>query len=212
MRYTILAALVIVGSLEAGDWQFTGAAGFGDYRYLSYQSPAGDAQAGIGPRYVLNAGVGRAFGDRFVVQGEWTFQDGDFEISSGGRKTAFDANAYSVQGDVLFYLRRGASRWRPYLAGGSGAKLYHGQEAPHPRPLGQFGSFRDGIDARPLFTFGGGVEVPLSTRFALRLDVRDYATPFPASVIVAAPGSNLSGWLHDLVAVGGLELRIHKFH
>ena len=190
-----------------GDWQATGAAGFGAYHYLSYRSPAGTARAGIGPRYALNAAVGHAFGERFVVEGAWTFQDGDFEIASGGRKTALDANAHAIHGDVLFYLRHREARLRPYAAAGAGVKLYHGIEPVGARPLGEFGSFADRIDARGLLTLGGGLERSIASHWALRVDIRDLATPFPNSVIIPAAGSNLGGWLHDLVATIGIVAR-----
>ena len=210
MRNTKLSVFVLLGCANyaaAADWQATGAAGFGLYHPLSYTAPAGTAQAGIGPRYVLDAAAGRYFADRFVVEAAYTFQDGDFELSSGGRKTAFDANAHALHLDLLFYLRRREATLRPYLVGGGGAKFYHGVEKPAARPLAQFGSFRDGVDSRGLVTFGGGVEWSIASRWSLRLDLRDYATPFPTSVIVPAPGSNLSGWFHDFTTTVGVTFR-----
>ena len=88
--------------------------------------------------------------------------------------------------------------------------MYRGLEAPHERPLAEFGSFRDGNDTRALGTFGGGVEYRVRPHWRVRLDLRDYATPFPASVIVPAAGSNLSGWLHDFVASAGITFHLHK--
>ncbi len=202
-----IVCFIVCGPLGAADWQATGAAGFGVYRYLTYQNPAGTAQAGIGSRYALDGAVGRAFGRHFAIEGAWTFQDGDFEIASGSQKTAFDANTHAVHGDLLYYFRRRSARLRPYAAVGAGVKMYHGIEAVRPRPLAQFGSFADGIDARALIAFGGGVEWSIAHHWALRLDVRDFATPFPTSVIIPAAGSNLSGWLHDLVATVGIQVR-----
>ena len=197
-----------VGNCVAGDWQATAAAGFGSYHPLTFSAPAGTAEAGIGPRYMLNAAVGRRFGEHFAIEGVWTFQDGDFEISSGGVKTAFDANAHAVHGDVLGYLLPRSSRFRPYVVGGAGGKFYHGQEPPNPaRPLAQFGGFRDGTDSRALLTYGGGVEYRFSPRWSLRLDLRDYTTPFPASVIVPVAGAHLNGWLHDFGTVLGVTFR-----
>lgn len=85
------------------------------------------------------------------------------------------------------------SKLRPYLEGGGGAKFYHGVEELRPRPLAQFGSFRDGVDPRPLLTAGGGLEWTCSRHWAVRLDLRDCATPFPTSVIVPATGGDLHG-------------------
>jgi hypothetical protein len=41
----------------------------------------------------------------------------------------------------------------------------------------------------------------------LRLELADYATPFPDSVIVPAADARLSGWLHDFVAVIGITIQ-----
>ena len=205
--HRILTVLILTVPALAADWQFTAGAGFGRYHPAAFSTPAGNAEAGIGARYVLNATAGRKISDRFAIEGAWTFQDGDFEIASGGRKTAFDANTHAVHADVIGYLLRPQRKLKPFLAGGAGAKFYHGVEVPGPRPLGEFGSFRDGVDTRPLITCGGGVEWTISPRWSLRLDLRDYATPFPDSVIVPAPGGNLGGWLHDFVPVLGVTFR-----
>jgi hypothetical protein len=199
--------LLLAGCAAAGDWQVTAGAGFGAYRSVTFSGPAGNAQAGIGRRFVLNAAGGRQIGEHLAVEGDWTYQDGDFELSSRGTKTAFDASAQAVHAALLGYLRPRSSRWRPFLAAGAGAKFYTGSETPAERPLSQFGSFRQGTDARALLLFGGGVEWNHSSRWALRLELCDYATPFPASVIVPAAGVHDGGWLHGFVAVFGITIR-----
>lgn len=78
---------------------------------------------------------------------------------------------------------------------------------PNARLPKAHGSFRKGTDSRALLTFGGGMEWSVSTRWALRLDLRDYATTFPTNVIVPASGAHLSGWLHDFVAAVGVTFR-----
>jgi hypothetical protein len=205
-RYGVLLVL-LAACAAAGDWQATAGAGFGAYHPATFSAPAGNAQAGIGPRFVLNAAVGRQIGNHLALEGAWTYQDGDFELSSQGTKTAFDASAQAVHADLLGYLRSRSSRWRPFLLGGAGAKFYTGSETPAPRPLSQFGSFRRGTDNRALLLFSGGVEWNHSRRWALRLELCDYTTPFPTSVIVPAVGVHAGGWLHDFVAVFGITIR-----
>jgi Outer membrane protein beta-barrel domain len=200
--------LLSVGCCQAGDWQASAAIGFGAYHPLTLTAPAGIAQAGIGPRAVLNVSAGRQLGDHVAIEGAWTFQDGDFELVSGSTKTAFDADAYAVHVDLLGYLRSPSSRLRPYLVCGAGAKFFHGIEAASPRPLVEFGSFRNGIDSRTLLAWGGGAEWKVSTHWSLRFDLRDYVTPFPRGVIVPVAEAKLSGQLQDFVAVVGLTFRL----
>jgi hypothetical protein len=154
LRGTVLF-LWMAGWTLAGDWQATAAAGFGAYHPMAVHAPTGTAEAGIGPRFALNAAAGRQLGQHFAVEGAWIYQDGDFELSSGGTKTAFDASAQAVHADLLGYIRRRSSAWRPFVLGGAGAKLYTGSETTAPRPLSQFGSFRRGTDSRALLVFGG---------------------------------------------------------
>src|SRR5579871_2691411 len=105
-------ALAIPAFCADSDWEATGAVGFGLYHPLTYTAPAGTAQEGIGPRYAIEVEGGRHLSDRFLVELQYAFQDGDFELSSGGRKTAFDANAHAISGNLLTYISR-SHRWRP---------------------------------------------------------------------------------------------------
>ena len=205
MRYLCVFFLLAIPCLAA-DWDITGGVGFARYHAVTFTNSSGTANAGIGARYVLHAAVERLIGGHLGIEGAWTYQDGDFELASHGTKTAFDADSHSIHAGLLGYLRPRASRLRPFVEAGVGSKLYHGVEHPSPRPLAEFGSFRDGIDARALVLFGGGVKYRLSHRWGLRLDVCDFATPFPSSVIVPAPGVNSGGWLHDLVMTLGFTI------
>lgn len=206
LRLILLLVATACGA-PCADWQATATAGFGRYDYLSFRSPAGTAEAGIGARYILEASIGRLLTEHLAIEGAWTFQDGDFELKSGGQKTAFDANAHSVHGDLYYYFRGRETRLRPFAVGGAGVKFYRGIEAVRPRPLAAYGMFADGTDARSLLIIGGGITYGLSAHWAVRAAIRDLATPFPSSVIVPAPGSNLSGWLHDMVVTVGIQVK-----
>jgi len=206
MRYLALYLAMGIPCL-AGDWEATAGAGFGIYHYVTFNSPAGSAEAGIGPRYALNAFVSRKLGPKLMVEGGWLFQDGDFELKSGSAKTAFDANTHAAYADVVWKFRPEESKFRPFIEGGSGAKFYRGIEQPGPRPLAEFGSFHDGTDVRPLILLGAGVEWSMKPHLALRLDLREMTTPFPSSVIAPAPGVTFSGWLWDFVPTVGFTFK-----
>ena len=207
LRDWTLVLLLLAPGCQAADWEVLAAAGFGQYHPVTYTAPAGTASAGIGARYALNAGVGRRIGERFMVEGGWIFQDGDFEIASGGMKTAFDGHSHAIYADLRGNLLKRPSKLQPFLEGGGGVRFYSGIEQPHPHPLAQFGSFRDGTDARVLLTAGGGLEWTLSPHWGLRLDLRYIATPFPTSIVVPAPGANLHGWLNDFVSTLGFTFK-----
>ncbi|GEM_PF-5687252 len=199
MRYVVTIVLLSALACRAADWHAGAGAGYGLYNSAKITAPAGTAETSIGPRYALTAYGGRRITDYVDLDGAWTFQDGDFEIRSGGRKTAFDAHAHSVHGSLVAYFLRSHSTLRPFVEAGGGVKFYQGIEAPSTRPLEEFATFHNVTDARALITFGGGVDWNFSNRWTLRIDFRDYTTPFPASIVVPAPGGKVSGWLHDFL-------------
>src|SRR5689334_5604315 len=94
IRFFALSLSLAIPTIAA-DWQATAAAGFGSYHPITFSAPSGNAEAGIGSRYVLNAAVRRAIRDHLAIEAAWTFQDGDFELTSHGTKTAFDANTHA---------------------------------------------------------------------------------------------------------------------
>ncbi len=202
-----VALLIVPGRLAAQNLQVFGGVGFGSYHPVSFTSPAGSAFAAPGQRFVLNALVERQLSDHFAIEAGWTYQDGDYQLVSGATKTAFDAGAQVLRADVIGYLRPRSKRLRPYVVGGTGIKLYQGSETPSPRPLAQFGSFRDGTDPRALLSFGGGLEYSLNRHWGLRVDLRDDLTPFPTAAIVPAAGVTAGAWLHDFVPTVGVTFR-----
>jgi hypothetical protein len=52
---------------------------------------------------------------------------------------------------------------------------------------------------------GGGVKVTLTEHALIRVDFRDYISPFPEKLFVTAPGAKIRGWLNDFVPLAGLS-------
>ena len=191
---------------RAADTEIGATGGFGFYRDVTVTNSSGAAQAGFGPRFVLGGVAGRNWGEHLGVEGRYTFQDGDLALRSQGREANLDGDAQSVLGEVLLYANSRESRFRVFAAGGFGVKVYQGtQLITGPRPLSDFATLDKASQARPLITFGGGIKYALSPRWIVRLDLRDYATPFPTGVITPAPGARIGGWLHDIVPTLGIS-------
>ncbi len=64
--------------------------------------------------------------------------------------------------------------------------------------------FSDVRDRRILVSVGAGLKFTIAKSVLLRLEVHDYITPFPATLIAPAPGSTVGGWLNDFVAEVGI--------
>jgi hypothetical protein len=59
--------------------------------------------------------------------------------------------------------------------------------------------------ALPVISAGAGVKIPVSRRSLVRIDVRDYISPFPDQVLAAPPAATTGGWTHHLVAQLGVS-------
>ena len=182
------------------------AGGFGFYHDATVTAPSGEARAGFGPRFATSVVVGERFEDRLGGEFRYTFQDGDSELRSGTLEANLDAHAHAFLGDLLIYGRSRGPKLQPYGAVGFGVKIYQATEPPTSgRPLMNFATLSNTTDARPLLSVGGGMLYEISDRWAVRIDLRDYATPFPNKLFALAPGAQVHGWLHDFVPLVGIS-------
>ena len=148
-----------------------------------------------GTLYTVNNG--------FRVTGRFTLNTKRFighEFGYGYSRTKLAAAGFSGsdsmpthQGfyDFLFYGTPEGSKIRPFLAGGAQFTTFvpPGASATYGTGTTKYGG-----------NFGAGVKVKITSMFLLRLDVRDYVTGKPFSLI------NQSGALHQIEASAGLGL------
>lgn len=210
MRPTLRSALVIIVAfprfLLAADPEIGAAGGFGFYHDETIANANGSAQAGFGPRFAVSGFAGGDLGRFFGVQGRYIFQDGDVELKSPAGQANLDGDTQSVLGEFLLYGQKPSHRLRFYLAAGFGVKLYQAtQTITGPRPLSDIASLNTASQARPLISYGPGIQYSFAPHWRIRLDLRDYTTPFPQRVITPAPGARRPGWLHDLVPMLGIS-------
>jgi hypothetical protein len=58
---------------------------------------------------------------------------------------------------------------------------------------------------QPVLTAGAGVKWSIGQRTILRVEVRDYVTPFPKDVLLPSPGNKVSGWVHSFLPSFGIS-------
>jgi len=204
MMRGVLAVLVAGGVIplaaQSGSWELAGTGGFGFGTDASVTNPIGTATTGF--QSGVAAGVALTQHLHRYISGEirYTYRMNDLNVSGDGREATFDGQAHVVHYDVLFHLKERDHPVRPFLAAGGGVKLFRGtgDEVPY-QPLGDYVLLSKTQQTLPMISFGGGTAVRLSDRMTLRVEVRDYLTPFPDEVIVPPPGSKVNGWLHDIV-------------
>ena len=206
MRGYLVLVTLASGSCFAQSWSIGAAGGFGFYRDATITNAAGSATAGFGPRFAVGGVLGEDVGEHFGGELRYTFRDGDSELKFNGRGVNLDAASHALHFDFLAYATRRHARLRPFLAGGAGIKRYTGTGTVDPnQPLSSFALLAHADEVKALVSFGGGVKAMLGDHWLVRVDFRDYATPFPENVIVPATGAKIHGWLNDFVPLLGVD-------
>jgi hypothetical protein len=206
MRGYVVAVTLASGSCFAQSWSIGAAGGYGFYDNASITNPAATATAGFTSRFAAGAVLGEDVADHFGGELRYTYRGGDSQLRFNGQQASLDADSQAIHFDFLAYATRRHARLRPFLAGGAGIKRYGGTgTVDFSQPLGSFGLLAHADEVKALVSFGGGVKAVLSDHWLVRVDFRDYATPFPESVIVPSPGAKIHGWLHDFVPLLGVD-------
>lgn len=212
MRATLLSFAVIALGLSSAcmaqdrGWEVGGAVGFGIMRDASIDNGSGTATAGLDNRFVAGAVIGQDLYQHFSGELRYVFRDDDLVLKSGGQKVNMDGDSHLVHYDVLFHPTTKESRIRPFLAAGGGIRLFRatGQEYVN-QPFSDFALLTKTNEVKPLISVGGGVKAKLTDHTAIRVDFREYISPFPEELFATAPGAKIRGWLFDSVPMAGLS-------
>lgn len=203
---TVAAALLAAGTCGAQQWSVSAEGGFGVYRNAAIVNPSGTADAGFDNRFALSGAIGE---DRYEhIGGElrYTFRDSDLKLSQSGAKVNMDGDASAVHFDLLLHATGRRARIRPFAAVGGGIVLFRATGKEYvSQPFSDFAHLTRTNEVKPLLSVGGGVQYALTARIRVRLDFRDYITPFPEELFAAAPGARIHGWLHDFVPLAGIS-------
>jgi hypothetical protein len=188
-------------------WETGAGAGYGIYRNGSVYAPAGVAAAGVRSRFAVTAVFGEDLYRHVSGEFRYTYQDGDPFLEAGPAKANVQGQSHAFHYDILLHARARGERLRPFLAAGIGAKFFRvtGPENPN-QALGDIARLKENDEFRPLVTGGGGVKLRIAGSLVLRLDFRDYITPFPKKVIQPAPSGTARGILQQFTPMVGLSV------
>jgi hypothetical protein len=126
-------------------------------------------------------------------------------IASGGTEYAFGGHTHSIHYDFLLFTNDKEASVRPYIAVGGGIRAFQGTGTEVvAQPLGTFALLTKTTDARPMISLGAGVKWSPSAKMSMRIEFRDYLTPFPKGVIAPNVNSQVGGWVHDFVPMVGV--------
>ncbi len=199
-------ALFAVPGCFAGEYEL-GVAGGGHFmRQAMVNAPAGTADAGIKSGAVASAIAGQRLYKNLTGEVRYTYLQGALKLASGGSETTFGADTHAIHYDFLIHPYKDEAKVQPFAAAGAGVRVFRGtgRETAY-QPLNQFAYLTKTNEWKPLISVGGGIRAKLAPKVSLRVDFRDYITPFPKNVIAPGRGATIKGWLHDFVPVVGIS-------
>jgi outer membrane protein W len=202
-----LAIAVAVPAAFAQKWEVGFAAGGSFLTSQTISNPAGSADATRNPGLALSAWLDNNIGTG-LFGGELRFdhENGDLKLSSGGTNTTFASQSNAVHYDFMYNFSSSESAVRPFVAAGGGVKWYSGTGTEQVyQPLSNIAVFGDVRDMRAMVSVGAGVKFNIAKSILMRLEVHDYLTPFPSTLIAPVTGSSVSGWLQDFVVSAGFS-------
>jgi len=180
--------------------------GYGFYRNGTIYSSAGSVQAGIRNRFAAGIDLGFEFSNYVSGQLSYLFHDGHPVLQAAGIKSDIQGQSHALTLELLVHFEPRDHRFRPFVAGGTGAKDYviAGPE-PVPQPIPQIASLTTNDVWKVVFSAGGGLTFLLHPHVLLRTEFRDYLTTFPRQQIVPAPNNTARGIFEQFTLLFGVS-------
>ncbi len=180
MRLLPLVLLSLSTAAFAQNWNAGFSGGYGLSRQTTVSAGSVSASTGVDDGWAAGGWVANDMYRYIGGEIRYTFQKENLVYNAGGAKTAMQAVSHAVHYDVLIHLTPKEDSVRPYLALGAGVKDYRSSGPPVFPPANALIIPTAGSELKPLLSGGLGVKFKLSSRALFRIDVRDYATPYPS--------------------------------
>ena len=207
-RYLLLVGAVGVCVCAAQEFELGGAGGYGIYRNRTFTSGTRTAEAGFRRGISFSAVAGNDMHRLLGGEVRYTYRQNDLSLKSGASDSSFSGEAHMVHYDALLHATSNRAKLRPFIAFGGGLKYFRGTGTEsESQPLQTFAVMTRTSELLPMVSLGGGVKFTIGSHALLRFEFRDYLTPFPAKVLLPAPGVQGTGWLHDLTSMIGISAR-----
>jgi opacity protein-like surface antigen len=204
MKYAIM--VFFAGAAFGQQYEIGADIGYGIYRDGTIFSSSETVQVGIRNRFAAGIIIGDEFSDYVSAEYRYLYQDGHPFLKAPGVKADIQGNSDALTAEALFHFKKRDHRWRPYLAGGAGAKEYViAGPAPFPQPIPQVASLTTNDVWKVVFSVGGGVKYRPMRHMLLRAEFRDYLTTFPRQQIVPAPHNTARGIFEQFTPLFGVS-------
>jgi len=206
MIFKYLAVILCASGAFAQQYEIGATVGYGIYRNGTIFSSSETAEAGIRNRFVAGILLADEFSSYVSAEFDYLYHDGHPFLKAGGVNTNIQGNSDALTVGLLFHFKPPDHRWRPFLAGGTGAKEYViAGPSPFPQPFPQIASLTTNDVWKVVFSAGGGVKVRILPQLEMRAEFRDYMTTFPRQQIVPAPHNTARGVFEQFTPLFGLS-------
>lgn len=202
---SFLAMTFAIPAAKAQSWEVGVVAGGGFYTKATATSPAGSADVGFKSGPVVGAIIGNDTSNRVGGELRYEWQPGDLRVDGEGQSATLKGESHNIHYDFLVYFAGKDSAIRPFVALGGGVKIFRGTgDEVAFQPLNRIALLTKTTETKGMGSVGAGIKVKISPRLRLRLEARDFITPFPKQVIAPSIDASIGDWLHDFVVMGGL--------
>jgi hypothetical protein len=203
--FPLFAFLILGSAVRAQKWEFGGEFGVGLSDSPAIANPNGSVQSGFRTSGAASLVWARNASQYFGGELRYTFRSGGPKLTSGSLLASSGGYSNVITYDLVLHLDSRESRMRPYIAVGTGIKIFSssGQESPS-QPLAYAAILIPGTQIEPLVSTGGGLKYLLKPGIQLRLDFRLHLSPLPNDLIRPTARSAIHGWTYDLVPMVGI--------
>lgn len=203
-----LSVCTPLAAQEFERWELGVAAGYAFATDVKVENASGQVDAGLKPGAQFSVVAGNHVRPWLSGEARYTYRMNDLKLSDGGVEARFDGESHILHYDFVFRgrFRGGRRAVQPFVAAGAGIRYFRGTGTEaRTQPLSRFAILTKTSEIRPLLSVGGGVAIPVSRLLTVRIEARNYMSPFPREVIAPVPGARTSGWIHDIVPSMGLS-------
>jgi hypothetical protein len=194
------------GVLSAQRWEMGGSVGYSLWNDVKVENGPATGTTGFRSGVAFGAVLGNDIRRHLGGEVRYTFVKNDLQVSSGSTSATLAGQSHAVHYDFLIHATSKERSPRPFFAAGAGVKFYRGTGAESAyQPLSNLVVLTHTSEAQALISVGGGVKFPVSRRALVRIDFRDYITPYPTDLLALPPNSRGGAWLHNFVVMVGVS-------
>jgi len=191
---------------SAQQWELGAEFGVGASHNPAITNPTRSAQTGFPAKPILSVICTQNLYQYFSGELRYLVRWGGPKLTADGTEGNLGGYSNVITYELLVHLKPRESRIRPFVAGGSGIRVYTGtNQPPGNQPLADVALLRAVTQVEPVISGGAGLKYMLPRGLQLRADFRTYMNPFPNDLIRPVGRSVIHGWSFDFAPMLGIS-------